>query len=78
MTSALDLYKLGCLDSGESGIRTLIQAGSPLATQNRIFDAYLAAFPTTLLMQRYPSVGGTSERPRLGLFDDSFCIFDIV
>jgi hypothetical protein len=44
----------------------------PQATQNRIFDAYLQAFPTTLLMQRYPSVGGTSVRPRLGLFDDSF------
>ena len=44
----------------------------PQATQNRIFDAYLEAFPTTLLMQRYPSVGGTSVRPRLGLFDDSF------
>ena len=27
------------------------------ATQNRIFDAYLQAFPTTLLMQRYPSAG---------------------
>ena len=44
----------------------------PQVTQNRIFDAYLQAFPTTLLMQRYPSVGGTSVRPRLGLFDDSF------
>ena len=45
----------------------------PLSTQNRIFDAYIAAFPTAMLLQRYPSTGGTSNRPRLGLFDDSFC-----
>ena len=44
-----------------------------LPTQNRIFDAYISAFPTTMLLQRYPSSGGTSDRPRLGFFDDSFC-----
>ena len=45
----------------------------PLSTQARIWDAYIAAFPTTMLMQRSPSLNGTSLRPRLGFFDDSFC-----
>ena len=66
------LCRWACSASGASGTYPHTAWFPSQATQNRIFDAYLQAFPTTLLMQRYPSVGGTSVRPRLGLFDDSF------